>query len=242
MSHKLKFMLDKGRKISNRYIIAQFLGGGAEGEVYKVVENYTNKVRAIKLYYPESNLQFKVSSRYARKLDKLRDSPILMDYLTHEIVTINGEKIACIVSEFIEGELLCHFVNRQRGKRLGIFPAIHLLYSIVLGVESIHLKGEYHGDLHTENIIIRRFGLKFDLKIIDLHHWGDSKKDNRDEDIIKIIKIFHEILGGKAQYQKLPSSIKYIICGLKRGIILNRFKTISALRLHLERMDWSDAI
>lgn len=239
---KEKYNLKNGRTLANRYMVTGYLGGGLEGEVYKVKESYTNKERAIKIYYPHRNPKFKVSARYAQKLDKLRDSPIVMDYLSHETIVINREKVACIVSEYIKGEILYHFVQKQRGKRLGIFPAVHLLYSIVRGVESIHAKGEYHGDLHTENIIIRRFGLEFDLKIIDLHHWGDSKKDNRDEDIIKVVKIFYEILGGQPHYAKLPAPIKYIICGLKRGMILSRFKTISSLKLYLEQMDWSDAI
>lgn len=235
------FALSAGRKIANRYIVIELLGAGYEGEVYKVRECLTNKIRAIKLFYPHRNVEFKVSIRYAKKLDKLRESPIVMDYLSHEIITIKSQKIACLVSEFIEGELLGNFVNSQKNKRLGIFPAIHLLYSVVCGVESIHLESEYHGDLHVDNIIIRRFGLEFDLKIIDLHHWGDSKKDNREEDIIKIVRLFYDILGGAKHYKKLPPSIKYIICGLKRNLILSRFKTISNLRLYLETMDWSDA-
>lgn len=56
------------------------------------------------------------------------------------------------------------------------------------------MNGEYHGDLHVDNIMIKRFGLGFDLKVIDMHHWGDSKKDNRDEDIVKIIHLFYEVL------------------------------------------------
>ena len=236
------FSLKKGRIVANRFTVVELLGAGYEGEVYRVVEAHTLKERAIKLFFPHRNPGFKISTRYARKLDKLRDSPIVMDYLSHEILKLKGQKVACLVSEFIEGELLSGFINRQRSKKLGIFPAIHLLYSIVVGVESIHLEGEYHGDLHTDNIIIKRFGLEFDLKIIDLHHWGDSKKDNRDEDIIKIIRIFYDILGGAKNYSKLPPSIKFIVCGLKRGIIIDRFKTISNLRAHLELMDWSDAV
>lgn len=236
------FGLEKGRLLANRYVVSQLLGGGYEGEVYKVYELQTNKVRAVKLFYPHRNPKFKVSTRCALKLDKLKNSKIVMDYLTHEILILHGHRVACLTSEYIEGELLNDFVNKQKSKRLGIFPAIHLLYSIVRGVESIHLTGEYHGDLHVENIIIKRFGLMFDLKIIDLHHWGDSKKDNRDEDIVKIIKIFYEILGGQKHYHKLPPSLKYIICGLKRSLILQRFRNISALRVHLETMDWSDAI
>ncbi len=236
------FSLNKGKVIANRFTVVDLLGAGYEGEVYRVLESHTNKERAIKLFFPHRNPKFKISTRYAKKLDKLRDSPIVMDYLSHEILRIKGHRVACLASEFIEGQLLGHFIDRQRQKKLGIFPAIHLLYSVVLGVESIHLEGEYHGDLHTDNIIIKRFGLEFDLKIIDLHHWGDSKKDNRDEDIIKIIRIFYDILGGSKFYMKLPKSVKYIICGLRRSLILERFKTISDLRYHLETMDWSDAV
>lgn len=236
------FDLAPGRRIASRYIVLEKLGAGYEGEVYKVKERHTNIIRAIKIYFPQRNVKFKVSTRSALKLEKLMYSPIVMDCLSHEIITLKGQKVACLVSEFIEGEMLDDFIKKQRGKRLDVFSAIHLLYSIVCGVESIHLEGEYHGDLHTENIIIRRFGLEFDLKIIDLHHWGDSKKENRDEDIIKIIRIFYDILGGQKHYKKLSPSIKYIICGLKRGIILKRFKNIRMLRSHLETMDWSDAI
>ena len=113
---------------------------------------------------------------------------------------------------------------------------------MVRGLEFIHANREYHGDLHTENIIIKKFGLEFDIKIIDFHHWGDSKKDNQDEDIIKTIRLFYDILGGQKYYKKLPPSIKYIICGLKRNLILSRFKTMTQLKSHLELMDWSDAV
>jgi tRNA A-37 threonylcarbamoyl transferase component Bud32 len=237
-----KFSLERGHKITPRFTVLDLLGGGYEGEVYKVTEAYTNKVMAIKLFYPRRDPSFKVSTRMAKKLDKLKDSPIVVDYLSYEVVNLRGQQIACLISEYLEGEILGDFVNKHRGRRLGIFPAIHLLYSVVRGVESIHNEGEYHGDLHTENIIIQRFGLEFDLKIIDLHHWGDSKKANKEEDIVKTVRIFYDILGGAKQYSKLPRSLKFIIAGLKRNLILGRFKTITALRNHLEAMDWSDAV
>ena len=236
------FGLVPGRIIAGRYIVKNVLGRGYEGEVYQVVEAHTSAKRAIKLFFPHRNCKFKVSSRYAQKLEKLRDCPIVMDYLSHETLMIDDQRVACLVSEYIEGKILGEFIANQKQKRLGVFPAIHLLYSIVCGVEAIHLEGEYHGDLHVDNIMIKRFGLEFDLKILDFHHWGDSKKENREEDIVKVIRIFYDILGGAKQYKKMPKSIKSIICGLKRNLILKRFRSISALRYHLEIMDWSDAV
>jgi serine/threonine protein kinase len=165
-----------------------------------------------------------------------------MDYISHETMWIDGKRVACIFSEYIEGLLLGEFLEDQRGKRLHVFLALHLLYSIVCGVETIHRNGEYHGDLHLDNIIIQQVGLEFKLKIFDLHHWGDSKKDNREEDIIKIIRIFYDLLGGAPHYPKLPPAVKDVICGQKRGLILQKFRTISQLRSHLESMEWTDGI
>ena len=237
-----QFDLPENKVIGSRYMVVERLGSGFEGEVYKVVEILTRTERAIKLFYPKRNPKFKVSTRYAQKLAKLKDCPIVMDYLSHEIIKVKGQKVACLTCELIIGQPLSEFVNKQKAKRLGIFPAIHLLYSLSLGLEEIHLNGEYHGDLHVDNVIIVKFGMEFDIKIIDFHHWGDSKKDNREEDIIKLIRIFYDILGGPNRYKKLPKSIKYIINGLRRGLILEKFKTISHLRAHLETMDWSDAV
>ena len=115
MSKIESFDLKVGRRVANKYTILHYLGGGLEGEVYKVIEGYTNKERAIKLFYPQQNKKFKVSSRYAKKLDKLRDCPIVMDYLAHEIVTLKGHRIACLISEFIDGQMLGEFLNKQKG-------------------------------------------------------------------------------------------------------------------------------
>lgn len=237
-----EFNFKPGERICGRFQIVQKLGGGLEGEVYKVIEELTKTNRAIKLFYPHQNPKRKISIRYATKLEKLRDTGVVMDYLSHETINYKRQKVAVIVSEFINGETLYDFVMRQRGKRLTVLPALHLLYSIVKGVESIHVNGEYHGDLHLDNILIMKFGLEFKIKIIDLHHWGDSKKDNRDEDIIKLIRVFYDVLGGVKYYKNLSPSIKDIICGLKRNLILKKFKTMTALRLHLENMDCSDAL
>ena len=161
-----------------------------------------------------------------------------MNYHSQEIIEYEGHNVACIISEFIDGEMLSDFLKRFRSGKLGVFQAVHLLYDLTLGVESIHLNGEYHGDLHVDNIIIKRFGLGFDLKVIDMHHWGDSKKDNRDEDIVKVIHLFYEVLGGKKFYKSHPPEIKSIIKGLKRTLILGEYKTISHLRIHLETLNW----
>lgn len=233
-----EFNLPEGKRIARKYIVQNRLGAGWEGEVYLVQEMHTNVIRAAKLFYPHRNIKFKTSTKYIQKLHKLQDVTLVMNYQTQDIIRFKGENIVCMICEFIDGEMLSSLLARQKGKRLGVFQALHLLYALVKGIESIHEAGEYHGDLHVDNVMIKRFGLSFDLRVIDLHHWGDSKSDNRAEDLIKIIHIFYECLGGAKHYQKLPPAIKNIIKGLKRSLILKQFKSVGHLRLHLENLDW----
>ena len=87
-------------------------------------------------------------------------------------------------------------------------------------VDEIHRLKEYHGDLHAENIIVQRYGLGFDLKVLDLYHWDMPKKENIQDDICDMIKIFYDAIGGQKHYAKHPQVVKDICCGLKKSLIL----------------------
>jgi tRNA A-37 threonylcarbamoyl transferase component Bud32 len=118
-------------------------------------------------------------------------------------------------------------------------PGTHLLYALTCGIEEIHLLNEIHGDLHTDNIIVNRFGLEFEVKLLDLFNGPIPKKETRQQDICELIRIFYDTLGGAKRYSKMPDTVKEICCGLKRSLIVDRFRTISYLREHLESLDWS---
>ncbi len=115
---------------------------------------------------------------------------------------------------------------------------MHLLYALAKGMAEIHKAGEYHGDLHAENIIVSRAGLSFDLKLLDLFHLDDTKVENRRTDILDAIRIFYDALGGQRLYARQPAAVKEIICGLKRTLILKKFRTMNQLVRHLESMSW----
>lgn len=214
------------------------LGYGWEGEVYKILEVGTNIERAAKLFYPERNKHNKTANYYAKQLHKLRDCPALIQYHTKETFIYKSTPITALISEYIDGQLLSEFLKRFPGKRLSSYQALHLLYAMTKGVEQIHNSDEYHGDLHTENVIINKFGLEFNLKFLDLCSTNKSKRDSRREDIVDLVKIFYESFGGAKHYVKQPNSIKYICSGLRSNIILDKFKTVTQLRVHLENMHY----
>lgn len=233
-----EFDFKPGRIISKKYEVLSKLGGGWEAEVYLVRELGTNIERAAKFFFPHRNSGGKVLNRYARKLHKLRGCPALIRYHTKETIQFKKEEVTYLVSDYVEGELLSDFLKRQPGKRIPDFQAVHLLHALTLGLEPIHRLKDYHGDLHSENVIIRRHGLGFDLKFLDLYHWGRATNKDFQDEIVDVIKIFYDSLGGKRYYAKQRPAIKEICCGLKRSLILKKFRTITKLREHLETMSW----
>lgn len=235
------FDLPPGTVFAGKYRIISRLGSGWEGEVYKIQETSTGVERAAKFFFPQRNERKKASKFYAKKLHKLRRCSILIQYHTEETVSFNGLPVTALISEYVEGMLLSTFIKRFQGNRLTPFQGIHLLYALAKGLEDIHLMNEYHGDLHADNIIVNHFGLEFDLKVLDLFRWADPKNINKRDDICNLIRVFYESIGGKKRYPTQPDIIKHICCGLKRSLILNRFRTMSELREFLESMEWTDS-
>lgn len=233
------FNFQTGRVLSNKYQVIRRLGGGWEGEVYLVREISTGIERTAKFFFPERNPNNRALNFYAKKLHKLRHCPILIQYHTQDTIRYRGNPIDFLVSEYVDGEILTQFVERQRYKRLGPFQALHLLYALADGMEAIHQMGDYHGDLHSDNIIVQRFGLGFDLKVLDFIEGSEPKPANIKDDVVELIRIFYEALGGAKTYSKQPPEIKNIVMGLKRTLICKKFKSAGQLKEHLKLMHWS---
>ena len=214
------------------------LGSGWEGEVYMLRETPTGIERAAKFFFPHRNARGKTAIFYAKKLHKLRHCPILVQYHTQETITFRNVNITFLVSEFVEGELLSHFLARQPGQRLSPFEGLHLLHVLAAGVEPIHHLHDYHGDLHADNVIIRRHGISFNIKLVDMFHWGPPKPENIRDDVCDLIRIFYDAIGGAERYARQPPEIKAICCGLKRSLMLKKFRTAGHLREYLGTIEW----
>jgi tRNA A-37 threonylcarbamoyl transferase component Bud32 len=237
--HAIKdFDLKPGRVLARKYEVIGTLGTGWEGQVYLVRELATQIERAVKLFFPQRNLKDRAAKCYAQKLHKLRHCPIVIQYYTQETIIYHGQPITVLVSEFVEGELLSAFLARQPGKRISAFPALHLLHALARGIECIHQMKEYHGDLHTDNIIVQRYGLGFDLKLLDFYHWGPPSRESVRDDVVEMVRIFHEAVGGARHYRNQPPEVKAICRGLKRSLILKNFRTAGQLREYLETIEW----
>ncbi len=232
------FDIKPGRRLAGKYVFESLLGAGWEGEVYKVVEIKTGIHRAAKVFYPQRNANDRAVTFYAKKLDRLRECPVLIQYHSSESIQCRGVKLTCLISEYVEGELLTKFIARQPGKRMRPFEALHLLHAIASGLEYIHKRREYHGDVHSDNVMVRRNGIHFTVKLVDFYHWGVATPANIREDVIQLVGLLYEAVGGAKHYASQPPEIKAICRGLKRGLIAKKFPTAGRLREYLDSFTW----
>jgi tRNA A-37 threonylcarbamoyl transferase component Bud32 len=227
-----------GRSIAGKYTIDRLLGSGWEGEVYVITEKSTGIQRAAKFYYPFRDPMGKAAIAYARKLDALRHCPILMQYHHQETVLVKKQKVIVVISELVEGEKLSEFLARQPRHKLSAFEALHVLYALTKGIAPIHARGEYHGDIHDDNIMIRRAGIGFEVKLLDFFDLGRPGRAKIHKDVLNLIQVFQILVGGREGYAHQPKVVKDIIRGQKDSLILQRFGSAGDIARHLETLQW----
>jgi len=233
-----RFDFPAGRSVAGKYVIEGPLGSGWEGEVYAITEKNTGIRRAAKFYYPHRDPTGKAAIAYARKLDALRHCPILMQYHHQETINVRRTKVIVVISELVEGEKLSEFMARQPQQRLSTFEALNVLYVLAKGIAPIHARGEYHGDIHDDNIMIRRTGVSFELKLLDFFDLGRPNRAKIHKDVLNLVEVFHNIVGGRERYSRQPKVVKDIIRGLKDTLILARFDSAGGIQRHLENLQW----
>lgn len=233
------YNLQPGTMLNHQYRVTAFLGRGWEGEVYKVEEKRTGIVRAVKLFYKKRHLKQSPHVAYAKKLYKLRSCPIIIRYHHQDRLRMkDNQELDFLVSDFVDGQVLSKYLSSRKNGYLPPFEALHLFYALVKGVEHVHFLKEYHGDIHSDNIIIKRKGLGYEVHLIDLLHLGRPTKDQIQGDVIDLINVLYEMIGGVKQYKKMPTYIKDIIHGRRHSLICQQFRNAGDLRIHLENLQW----
>lgn len=231
------FDLQPGRRLGNGYEVEHRLGGGSEGEVYRIRERRTGILRAAKLFFPHSDPGGKLPARQARKLEALRGCHIVMQYFHIEEVRIGSVRTTAMISGYSPGIPVQEWVEQHRGRRVRPFVAMTILHRLAVGLEQIHDRGEYHADVHTENILLRQTGVDFELKLIDFFDWGRPSRAKQQNDVLQTVRVLYDMIGGRQAYPKMPAEVREVCCGLRHDLILRRFPTMAALRVHLENFE-----
>ncbi len=231
--------LAPGDLVAGKYRVLEVLGKGWEANVYLVREKKTGIDRTLKIYHPIRDPRDRTVSWSARKLHRLGHCPVLLQYRTQEEVEMDGRHCTVLVADFEHGESLAAFLKRQPGRRLDFFQALHLLRALAEGLEPIHDLGEYHGDIHDENIIVRRAGTGFHVKLLDLLDLGPARSALVRQDVHQMVRVFYDVLGGARHYRHHPPEIKGIVCGLKSSLMDRKFRSAGQLLQYLDTLEWA---
>jgi serine/threonine protein kinase len=238
MTSTSRFDLRPGLTLGRNYYVVEFLGSGWEGEVFKVEERRTGILRAAKIFYDHSTLKPAQLKRYTRKLHKLRGCPIITQYHHRDMARVGGRQMEILVSDLAEGILLSTYLSQRPGKRLIPFEALHLIHSLARGVEQIHLLGEYHGDIHTDNIMVFKKGLGFEVHLIDFLDLGRSTREKIQVDVYDLLGVLHELVGGTPGYKRCGEAIRKLVLGRRHDLISRKYRTAGQLRLAIENLEW----
>lgn len=170
-----------GRVLDGRYRLAEILGQGATGAVYRAECLGEARQVAVKVLHDELVDEPDLKERFereARALFALRHPHILgvLDYG----VTSGGTPY--LVMELLEGQNLAERIDERP---LSPEVALEVAEQFLSGLSFAHQQAILHRDLKTENIFLERtedgrpraklldFGL---VKFVDDERWGSAKK------------------------------------------------------------------
>ena len=86
--------------------------------------------------------------------------------------------------------------------------------------------------------MVKRQGLGFKVHLLDFFDLGRPSRVKIQHDVLFLIDVLYEIIGGAAGYRQADEVIKDIICGRKHTLIRRKFRSAGDLRLALENLDW----
>ncbi len=224
------FRFAEGETVARKYDVKSCLAQRQGASLYVLTEKATGIERTAHFFTDPKN---QISSRLAQKLHRLRSCDILMTYRTQETITHGGRDVTFLVADSFKGELLASFLKRSHGGKLSVFEGLHLLYALTLGIEKIHHLGEAHGAIEIDQIMVRRRGLSFQVKLLDC---GPSVSGTgaKQKDVVSLISIFQAAIGGPKGQLALPTPVKGILSGLSRPV----FDDAKDLKEYLEQMIW----
>jgi tetratricopeptide (TPR) repeat protein len=147
------------------YDVAELLGSGGMGDVYKARELETGRVVALKVIHPHLRGAPGLVERFAREAE-------IGQQVVHENVVRtlglapDATRLAsrqALITEYVEGQTL-----RALIKEMGRVPeqlCRHVGREIAKGLAAIHMAGAVHRDLKPDNVLITRDDV---VKVMDL--------------------------------------------------------------------------
>lgn len=139
-----------GATVDNKYRLAERIGGGGMGHVFKAENVLAGRSVAIKFLHPELAENTELAQRFfqeAQAVNRIRH-PNIVDVIDAGV----GEMGPYIVMEHLEGEAVGS--SLQRLGRFDLDGAVATVIPILEALDAAHRVGIIHRDLKPENVFI----------------------------------------------------------------------------------------
>lgn len=150
-----------GMLFNNRYEIAQILGSGGMGTVYRARDKELDEEIAIKTIKVEALKSDPTAiDRFRQEIKLARRITSKNVLRTYDFGEVNG--VFYITMEYMRAAPLKYLLEQRRSLPLG--PALHIAKQICLGLAAAHEQNIIHRDVKPQNLLVNAKG---DLKIMD---------------------------------------------------------------------------
>ncbi|MBK8254068.1 MAG: serine/threonine protein kinase [Polyangiaceae bacterium] len=156
--------------VDNKYRLAERIGGGGMGDVYRAEHVTTGRPLAIKFLHPELTDNADLAHRFfqeAQAVNRIRH-PNIVDVLDAGV----GDLGPYIVMEYLEGESVGAALGRLG--RFEIDAAIGTAVPVLEALDAAHRVGIIHRDLKPENVFIA-FDISRACAVVRLLDFGIAK-------------------------------------------------------------------
>ncbi|MFI6920403.1 protein kinase [Nonomuraea spiralis] len=150
-------MLGAGTTLNDRYVLADRLGGGGMGEVWRADDLVLGRAVAVKVMMPALSENPTFTQRFqneARAMATLRHRGVVgvYDYGVHEA---DGRRVSYLVMEYVRGESLDRVLRRGP---LDAQEAMRLVAEVADALAAAHAQGIVHRDVKPANLMVRPDG------------------------------------------------------------------------------------
>jgi hypothetical protein len=152
------------RLLGNRYELHSVLASGGMGRVWRARDTLLNRPVAVKILRSEFTgdpgflARFRAEAQHAAVLMH----PNIASVFDYGEVDQDGEHLAYLVMELVEGDSLATVLARQ--KRLDVPQSLGILRSTAAALAAAHAAGVVHRDIKPGNVLVGRDGA---VKITD---------------------------------------------------------------------------
>ena len=138
-------------KILGKYRLLEYLSGGSFSSVFRAREEMTNRIVAIKALsrdaYPTDRMRYLLTELQA--MSNISGHPNIVSI--HTVEPGNGDYLAWIVMEFVEGKNLHQLVQQDD---LTLNDVLNIGIDICNGLKTAHAQNILHRDIKPQNILL----------------------------------------------------------------------------------------